>query len=287
MEAVQTITIRVFIIVLSVVLIGMLLGTISKAFIFNTDNSYGAVAKRIGQKISYVASTDSDYSGDWIELPHADFGVAITKDGVKIKSSEGTEIIKPLHYTGDLVIQEFPKEGGFAVWSTRGALTRNVLDTARFLDVAAGPDDRDRQSLPAFNGSFEHAADHLDVAGLRAVYSPDIGYAVVEPEVEAIARRAAEKLIATADLAEVSRPVNLTNIYNAWGAVMLGPLYQDWKKAGIWPDKADLFKRVKDHDRAEAALIALYGLKFEWSHVLVEKSFSNEEIDPRTDGLPI
>ena len=113
MEAVQTITIRVFIIVLSVVLIGMLLGTISKAFIFNTDNSYGAVAKRIGQKISYVASTDSDYSGDWIELPHADFGVAITKDGVKIKSSEGTEIIKPLHYTGDLVIQEFPKEGGF------------------------------------------------------------------------------------------------------------------------------------------------------------------------------
>ncbi len=113
MEAVQTITIRVFIIVLSVVLLGMLLGTISKAFIFNTDNSYGAVAKRIGQKVSYVASTDADYSGDFVELPHADFSIAITKDWVKIKSSEGTEIIKPLHYTGDHVIQKFPKDWEF------------------------------------------------------------------------------------------------------------------------------------------------------------------------------
>ena len=177
----------------------------------------------------------------------------------------GGSIRKPAAYTGIVGLKpshaRIPKEGGFAVWSTRGALTRDVLATARFLDVAAGPDDRDRQSLPAFDGSFEHAADHLDVAGLRAVYSPDIGYAVVEPEVEAIARSAAQKLIALADLDEVRQPVKLTNIYNAWGAVMLGPLHQNWVKAGIWPDKADLLSEavcelmhlIEDHGEIDYA----------------------------------
>jgi len=177
----------------------------------------------------------------------------------------GGSIRQPAAYTGIVGLKpshaRIPKEGGFAVWSTRGALTRTVLDTARFLDVAAGPDDRDRQSLPAFDGSFEHAAEHLEVAGMRAVYSPDIGYAVVEPEVEAIARSAAERLMAVADLAEVHRPVKLTNIYTAWGAVMLGPLYQDWKKAGIWPDKAELLsdavselmRLIEDHGEIDYA----------------------------------
>ena len=177
----------------------------------------------------------------------------------------GGSIRQPAAYTGIVGLKpshaRIPKEGGFAVWSTRGALTRDVLATARFLDVAAGPDDRDRQSLPAFDGSFEHAADHLDVAGLRAVYSSDIGYAVVEPEVEAIARSAAQKLIALADLDEVRQPVKLTNIYNAWGAVMLGPLHQDWVKAGIWPDKADLLSEavcelmhlIEDHGEIDYA----------------------------------
>jgi len=177
----------------------------------------------------------------------------------------GGSIRQPAAYTGIVGLKpshaRIPKEGGFANWSTRGALTRDVLSTARFLDVAAGPDDRDRQSLPAYNGSFEHAADHLDVSGLRAVYSPDIGFAVVEPEVEVIARRAAEMLIATADLNEVHMPVRLTNIHDAWGGVMLGPLYQDWVKAGIWPDKAELLSdnvrelmlKIQDHGEIDYA----------------------------------
>lgn len=156
----------------------------------------------------------------------------------------GGSIREPAAFTGTVGLKpshaRIPKESGFANWSTRGAITRDVLGTARFLDVVAGPDDRDRQSLPAFAGSFEQASETLDVAGMRAVYSPDIGFAVVETEVEQIARGAAEKLIAEAQLERVERPVVLTNIHDAWGGIMLFPLYQQWVEAGIWPDKADL-----------------------------------------------
>jgi aspartyl-tRNA(Asn)/glutamyl-tRNA(Gln) amidotransferase subunit A len=183
----------------------------------------------------------------------------------------GGSIRQPAAYTGTVGLKpshaRIPKESGFANWSARGALTRNVLDTARFLDVVAGPNDRDRQSLPAFCGSFEQAVQQLDVSGLRAVYSPDIGFAVVEPEVEAIARQAAEKLIATASLDEVQMPVRLTNIYNAWGGLMLGPLYQDWVKAGVWPDKADL---LSENVREMMVMIEDYGeidYKASWEEV--------------------
>jgi aspartyl-tRNA(Asn)/glutamyl-tRNA(Gln) amidotransferase subunit A len=177
----------------------------------------------------------------------------------------GGSIRQPAAYTGIVGLKpshaRIPKEGGFANWSTRGALTRDVLSTARFLDVAAGPDDRDRQSLPAFAGSFEQAADHLDVSGLRAVYSPDIGFAIVQPEVESLARAAAEKLISTAGLNEVRMPVRLTNIYDAWGGIMLGPLHEQWTKAGIWPAKAELMSdqvrmmmhRIEDHGEIDYA----------------------------------
>jgi aspartyl-tRNA(Asn)/glutamyl-tRNA(Gln) amidotransferase subunit A len=172
----------------------------------------------------------------------------------------GGSIRQPAAYTGTVGLKpshaRIPKEGGFANWSTRGVLTRDVPGTARFLDVAAGPDDRDRQSLPAFCGSFERAADHLDVAGLRAVYSPDIGFAIVEPEVESIARAAAEKLIATARLSEVRMPVHLTNVHDAWGGIMLGPLHEQWTRAGLWPAKADL---MSDQVRKMMHLIEDHG----------------------------
>src|SRR5207248_5973816 len=67
-----------------------------------------------------------------------------------------------------------------------GALTTAVRDAARHLDVAAGPDDKDRASLPPPAVSFERAIEDLDVGGLRALWSPDMGYAVVVPEVEAL-----------------------------------------------------------------------------------------------------
>ena len=43
-----------------------------------------------------------------------------------------------------------------------------------------------RASLPAPGLQFEAAAESLDVAGLRAAWSLDAGYALVDPEVAAI-----------------------------------------------------------------------------------------------------
>ena len=70
-----------------------------------------------------------------------------------------------------------------------GALTRTVTDTALSLNVLAGPDERDSNSLPA------HGVDYVKelgqgIEGLRIAYSPDLGYAQVEPEVARICQQA-------------------------------------------------------------------------------------------------
>lgn len=97
-----------------------------------------------------------------------------------------------------------------------GALTTTVADAARHLDVTAGPDPRDRRSLPRPTVRFEEAIHRLDVSGLRARWSPDLGFAPVEPEVADIARRAAERLVAAAALNGDEDPVGLTDPVRTW-----------------------------------------------------------------------
>jgi aspartyl-tRNA(Asn)/glutamyl-tRNA(Gln) amidotransferase subunit A len=71
-----------------------------------------------------------------------------------------------------------------------GPITRTVADAALVLSVIAGPDDRDRLSLPAAGFDWRAAAGG-DIAGMRVAYSPDLGYAAVDPEVRQIVDRAA------------------------------------------------------------------------------------------------
>ncbi len=100
-----------------------------------------------------------------------------------------------------------------AVW---GALTRTVADAARHLDVVAGPDDRDRTSLPPSGVNYERAIEELDTSGLRAIWSPDLGYARVDDEVLEITEAAAAGLIAEAKLSAIDRQVELTEPVKAW-----------------------------------------------------------------------
>lgn len=71
-----------------------------------------------------------------------------------------------------------------------GPMTRTVRDSALLMNVLAGPDERDRLSLPASSIDYLAACEG-GVAGLRVAWSPDLGYAPVDPEVCAIAAEAA------------------------------------------------------------------------------------------------
>ena len=82
------------------------------------------------------------------------------------------------------------------------ALATTIADTALLLDVCAGPDDRDRTSLPPAGVRYREAIDTLDVAGLRAAFSADLGFVVVDPEVQRIAGDAAGRLVRAAGLVE-------------------------------------------------------------------------------------
>lgn len=82
---------------------------------------------------------------------------------------------------------------GFSGWESIehiGPLCRTVADTALVMSVIAGPDPRDRQSIPSCDVAWESA--HLGGVGkLRIAFTPDWGYAAVDPEVREIAERAA------------------------------------------------------------------------------------------------
>jgi aspartyl-tRNA(Asn)/glutamyl-tRNA(Gln) amidotransferase subunit A len=69
-------------------------------------------------------------------------------------------------------------------------MTRTVRDAALMLDVLAGPDDRDRHSLPSEGRSYLEACEE-SIAGWSVAWSPDLGVAQVEPEVARITEEAA------------------------------------------------------------------------------------------------
>jgi Asp-tRNA(Asn)/Glu-tRNA(Gln) amidotransferase A subunit family amidase len=89
-----------------------------------------------------------------------------------------------------------PQAPGFPGWqsfSVTGPMTRTVRDAALMLDAIAGPDDRDRWSLPADSGPpFLEACDR-GLEGLSIAWSADLGHARVDPEVAGLCGAAAEQ----------------------------------------------------------------------------------------------
>jgi aspartyl-tRNA(Asn)/glutamyl-tRNA(Gln) amidotransferase subunit A len=73
-----------------------------------------------------------------------------------------------------------------------GPMSRTVRDTAALLQAVAGPDPRDPHCLPASDEDYLASCDG-GVAGLRIAYSPDLGYAQVNPEVATIVANAARR----------------------------------------------------------------------------------------------
>ncbi len=85
--------------------------------------------------------------------------------------------------------ERFPGVSGWESIEHIGPISRTVADSALMLSVIAGPDDRDRHSLPD-NGIDWLSSLDGGIEGLRIAYSPDWGYAAVDPEVRRIVDRA-------------------------------------------------------------------------------------------------
>jgi len=81
-----------------------------------------------------------------------------------------------------------PRGPGLPDWQTlshTGPITRTVTDAALMMEVIAGRDDRDINSLP--ETKLEYLPSFKgDLKGLKVGWSPDLGYALVDPEVLAI-----------------------------------------------------------------------------------------------------
>ena len=79
--------------------------------------------------------------------------------------------------------------------SHHGPICRSVADAAAMLDAIGRPDPRDPFWLPAPDGSFLDGIG-AGVKGWKIAYSPDLGYARVDPEIAACVADAARQFAA-------------------------------------------------------------------------------------------
>lgn len=117
-----------------------------------------------------------------------------------------------------------------------GCQARSVRDVARWYDVCAGFDPRDPYSLPKVDG-WERDLGKTDLAGKRAVIAPDLGSAVVRPQVADKIVEAGEALTKWAGLRLVNVPVKLPGLGYEWA---MSNLVQEFRKIrDVWPDCKD------------------------------------------------
>jgi aspartyl-tRNA(Asn)/glutamyl-tRNA(Gln) amidotransferase subunit A len=129
------------------------------------------------------------------------------------QGSDGAGSIRmPAHFCGIFGLKpSFGRVPGYPVntgdlTSHIGPMTRTVADSAVFLEVMAGPHTLDYTSLEADPAAY-HARLHEGIKGKRIAYSPDLGYARVDPAVAALVRAAALRFSELgANVEEVATP---------------------------------------------------------------------------------
>lgn len=104
-----------------------------------------------------------------------------------------------------------------------GPLTRTVRDAALCMDVISGYDARDLSSFPQVSHDYLRACDG-SVSGLKAAFSPDLGYVNVAPEVAAIV---ADSIGVLSDLGcaveQIPQPIeNPEEVYETLWSALLG-----------------------------------------------------------------
>ena len=125
-------------------------------------------------------------------------------------------------------VPSWPLDGP-RLFSHNGPITRAVRDTALMLQVTSGRDARDPMSLrepPArYYDDFQELVQ-LGVKGLRMAWSPDLGFAQVDPEVGSITAKAASAFEAWGSTVEEAN-LELGNPFDWFDSLGMCDVYQD------------------------------------------------------------
>ncbi len=167
---------------------------------------------------------------------------ALGMGALHIGTDGGGSIRMPAGFTGIFGLK--PSFGRVAAYplspfgtvSHVGPMTRTVADAALMLTVIAQPDPRDWFALPSAPPDYRVGLED-GVAGLRIAYSPRLGYAKVDPEVETAVAAAVEVLAELGATVEEVDPGFESP---------LGTFTRHW-----YAGAANLFRRFTPEQRAE------------------------------------
>jgi Asp-tRNA(Asn)/Glu-tRNA(Gln) amidotransferase A subunit family amidase len=91
------------------------------------------------------------------------------------------------------VVPYWPNPDFWAARSHNGTLSWTVADSCLMLNAIAAHDPRDAVSIEPLVSDWLDVLAHPDLHGLRVAWSPDFGYAAVDPEVRKLATSAAQR----------------------------------------------------------------------------------------------
>ncbi|MQA27197.1 MAG: amidase [Micromonosporaceae bacterium] len=132
-----------------------------------------------------------------------------------------------------------------------GPMAWSVDDVGLMLDVLALPDPRDPTALLAPFGSYRDAV-RRDARGLRAAFSPNLGYVEVDPEVADIVRNAVEALTDAGVYVEQTDPdfrdpVDAFNVLWYTGAAQWLDKFPSGSRDRLDPGLAEVWDRGKTY----------------------------------------
>jgi aspartyl-tRNA(Asn)/glutamyl-tRNA(Gln) amidotransferase subunit A len=102
------------------------------------------------------------------------------------------------------LVPQYPSSGVIEL-AHLGPMTRTVADAALFLNATAGRDERDRNSWSS-GIDYLAALDDINLSGKRVAWSPDLGYAAIDPEIVRVTEAAAKQFEALGCQIEEAHP---------------------------------------------------------------------------------
>jgi Asp-tRNA(Asn)/Glu-tRNA(Gln) amidotransferase A subunit family amidase len=102
-------------------------------------------------------------------------------------------------------VPRYPTFHGAEILTHEGPIARTVEDAALMLDVTSGPHWGDVYSIPSPDTPFVESL-RVGIKGMKVAWSPDLGYAEVDPEVRSICEKAARRFSDLGAIVEEAHP---------------------------------------------------------------------------------